>query len=370
MAIVLKYGNPGPILGAGFAAGRGHRQNEERQDNLKLWQQQQAQNFQAGQNAADRSQRTGLALLGMEQQAQQAQMDRNFRAGQQFDALSFQGAQADLNRTFRAGEQGQEFKFREGQQDKEFKFRGDQATQQDQFLHDENVMMGLRRGELELPPAVQSQLQKLDAGLVDAMKLGPEQQQEFRRKYDSEKSALLRMAQPKTQSPAAEWGRDTVYVDPQGKGFDQPGDGRTPYNSRTGKPVFEPKEDDLAKNRNDAVMKRYEKLLTEQDENGKPLYSDENKALQAAIDQQDKIERGRQRLLGGQQPAVQAQNTAASSGGLPPGAPLMNDDLKIRGGQQGSTVAGTGEFVANAPATYEQGGKVYEQRGGKWVRVK
>ena len=111
MAIVLKYGAPGPILAAGYAAGVGRRQQEDQDDALKIWERQSQQEFQArqltqqqgfvaGQSLLDRKYRTDL------QKAQfgEAKTERDFRAGQQKTAQDFQAGQQKGVLEARAGE--------------------------------------------------------------------------------------------------------------------------------------------------------------------------------------------------------------------------------------------------------------------------
>lgn len=317
MAIVLKYGAPGPILAAGYAAGVGHRQNEDKDNALKLWQQQTARNFQAGQAALDRQSRVELQTLAFDRQNQQAQLDRDFRAGQQQTALDYQANQESQRQNFQAGQQNSLLDARANESDLDRQQRSLEQRQREEFLAEQNTQAGLRRGELQLPQAAQRKLDQLEAGLVDAQKLSPAEQQEFREKYEAEKRNLLRLAKPSQEMPYDEQVRKKLGVNyeqyknlpwqfnNQGEmslpsGFKMPGDAQAESDQKY----------------NEQVMKRYEKNLTEKnDDTGGPLYGDENKALQAAIDQQNIIERGRQRLLGrGAQPQAPAQPTAQATG--------------------------------------------------------
>lgn len=78
MAIVLKYGAPGPILQSGFASGVGHRKNAQQEDLLKIWQQQQAQAFQGQQSELGRWQQRKLQENAQEFQAGQQGLQNQF----------------------------------------------------------------------------------------------------------------------------------------------------------------------------------------------------------------------------------------------------------------------------------------------------
>lgn len=231
MAIVLKYGAPGPVILAGYAAGVGHAQREQKRDALRLWQQQQAQNFQGQQSALDRQQRAELQQAAFAQQSGLAEMERTFRAEQQQGIQGFQAEQDELRRKFASGEA-----------EKERAARSAEYRKHEEFTQDRDILGGLRRGELELPPSAQQRLKELDDSLAYAMTLDDAQEQEARQKIEKEKQSLYRLAQPRQYSPATEFNLGTVYVDQGGKGYDEPGEGRIPLNARTGRPVFEQKE--------------------------------------------------------------------------------------------------------------------------------
>ena len=182
--------------------------------------------------------------------------------------------------------------------------------QRNEFVAEQNTLAGLRRGELQLPQAAQRRLQQLDAGMVDAMKLTPAEQAEFRQKYDAEKRQLLALARPGQDMSYDERVRKNL-----GPNYDQYKNLPWQFNNQgemslpTGFKLPGDNQAESDQKFNEAVMKRYEKNLTEKDEDTRePLYSDENKALQAAIDSQNTIERGRQRLVGrGTQATAAAQ---------------------------------------------------------------
>jgi hypothetical protein len=299
MAIVLKYGAPGPVLLAGFAAGKGHRENKLQDDALKRWQQEQLlqkqQNFQAGQNALAREQTVELAKIG-----------REFQAGQQQAELQFRGEQADLGRNFQEGQQQDVLDARAAESDLDRKQRLIEQQRQQDFIADQHIQTGLQRGELTLPEAAQKRLRQLEAGRVDAMKLAPAEQQEFQQSYDAEKRQLLRLAQPVNEIPYDERVKGKLgnnyeqfknlpwQFNDQGEmslpsGFKMPGD----------------EQAKAATEFRDGVVKRYEKLRGKKNEDTGELLSDEE-AQRQAVTGQIQVEQFRQRLSGGgaQQPAV------------------------------------------------------------------
>jgi len=211
MAIVLKYGSPGSILQAQFAAGIGHRNELQTDDLLKVWQQNQVQNFQGQQSALHRQQQAALQ-----------QQNQNFQADQ---AVAVRGAQAQAR-----AQQVQQADLTRQQQQKHY----------DDLQH-QTTLQGLASGKLELPQSAQKELQKLDEGrvLIQGPGWTDQDRAQFDADYEKRKKALYATAVPKTHTPATDFNAGTVHVDESGKGYDQPGEGRTPYNTRTGKPVFD-----------------------------------------------------------------------------------------------------------------------------------
>lgn len=189
MPIVLKYGAPGPIVAAGYAAGLGHRAQEQQGQTLRIWQQQQYQGFQAQQSALDRQQRAAMQGVAFQQQNQQAELNRDFAAGQATRARGFQAGQAEIARNFQAGQQNNLLASREAEAE---------ADRQARALHDldGNIAAGLRNRTLELPGSSQRQLDQLDNGLAELVALAPHQQEEFYAEYQRRKQAILRTAQP------------------------------------------------------------------------------------------------------------------------------------------------------------------------------
>jgi hypothetical protein len=305
MAIRLKYGAPGPVLLAGYAGGVGSRQKRDQQNALELWQQQTQRGFQAQQ-----------ADIGRRFQAWQQQQGFNQQAnllGQQQD---FQAAQGALNRDFRLNEAAFDRNQRDTLQKGVLDARSREAAlgrehqtllakQREDLIRDKYTMDGLRTGELALPPEAQSRLQKLESARIEAMKLDPDQQTEFMERYEAEKRALNRMAQP-----APELSYDERVKKGLGANYDQYKDlpwqfsqqGEMSLPSGFKIPQEEDPQADYDQKYNESVMKRYEKNLSETDPEDpeKKLYADEDEALQAAIDAQNAIERGRQRLSGKQ----------------------------------------------------------------------
>lgn len=234
--------------------------------------------------------------LQLRHEAEQAAINRQFQAEQAANKPGRVTVRSDNSPQIEAQQDEQQFQ----NQQALLQERGEQDL-------DQSILQGVRRGELELPEAAQRQMRQLDAAGVDALQLDPGQQLDFAAQRNVMQRDLLRLAQPRRSSPAQDLRRSTAFVDPQGGMYDEAGEGRIPFNVRTGKPLFEQKDPaaEAEQQFNSSVMKRYEKNLTETDLYNKPLYGDtegkvdENAALQAAIDQQNSVERGRQRLLGG-----------------------------------------------------------------------
>jgi hypothetical protein len=288
MPIVLKYGSPGPVLAAGYAAGAGHRMHEQQDDALKVWQQNQQREFQA----------------------KQAEAGREFQAAQQEKAFGFQSTQAGRARQFQADT-------RAGESALDATRRVAEAQRHEQFIRDQNTEIGLRRGELALPPAAQAQLDKLEADSVEAMKLDPEKKAEFMAKYGDRKRELYGMAKPVTHSPSADFNRGTVYLDSTGKAFDEPAEGRSPYNIRTGDAVFN--EQNAAQQKQQAasqsqITKYYDANRKAVDDNGKPKFSTPEDAMTAALAEHSTV----QGMLQGKAPppappAISPQDIATAS---------------------------------------------------------
>ena len=197
MPITLKYGAPGAILQAGFAAGVGSRKQKEQKDLLDVWQQQTNQAFQGQQAELGRQQQLGLQQNAQEfqavQQAGQNQFNRQFRIDQQ----KFNAEQDRLNRNAQAVDATAARFARAGENELD----RDQQQRHYEALQDQMRMKGLASRELELPPAAQREMDKLEEGLIAAGKLEPAQQEEYRKKYEQRAKELRGFARPATKSP-------------------------------------------------------------------------------------------------------------------------------------------------------------------------
>jgi hypothetical protein len=369
MAIVLKYGSPGPILASGYAAGAGHRQNEQQDDALRLWQQQQQRNFQANQSWLDRLQRTELQGAAFTQQAAQSKLGREFQAGQQTAEQTFRAGEAGLQRTFQEGQQKAILDARIAEAELDRKFQAD--------LTDDAGRMRMFTSLPEIPEYADAdqrrELGRLRGGIQDIL-LSPHQDRrdpDVQKKLkDAMKAYADGVASLRPSSPAAAANKGTVYADPNGVFFDEPGEGRTPIN-----PLLEGKQrqqEQQTKKYQDSVMSRADKLLNERDDDNNPLYSEEE-AGKAAIDRQDSLERIRQGLPGEpnltkpQSPTEQYDPQAVQ------GYNQMQDMLGK--GQKSWTSGGDQPAVQtqNTSAssfTDPKTGNVYEKRGNSWVRTK
>lgn len=398
MPIVLKYGSPGPVLAAGYAAGAGHRMNEQKDDALQVWQQNTQREFQAQQSWLDRYQQSNMQQNAFAQQEQQARAGRNFQALQAGAQREFQAGQADAGRTFQGGQTDKLIEARRTDSLNDQMAREADRQRHEQFLRDQNTEIGLRRGELALPPAAQAQLDKLEADSVEAMKLDPEKKAEFMGKYEGRKRELYGMAKPTNQVPYDDRLRNSLgsnyekYKDlpwqfnEQGErslpsGFKMPGDLEAQQQAASQK----------------QITKYYDANRKVVDENGKPKFATPEDAMTAAMTEHQTV----QGMLRGEKPSPapesppDPQNIASlkrsqqaraagaavwtTGGDLPPGRMRYGftseaDAAKaVSAGQAvppGEPLPQAASGNAPAEQTYEQGGRVYEQRNGKWVRVK
>jgi hypothetical protein len=274
MAIVLKYGSPGPILNAGFASGVGRRKDKQQEDLLKIWQQQQ----QAQQAAIDRNQRAALQQNALNFQADQQADNLAF----QIEGRAFQAGQNKLDREFRAGEAGR------ARGDRFFEGELDRQQQQlllknrDEDLRIRSTEQGLQKGELELPEPARRKLNQLEEGLVAAMELDPVQQQEFREKYEKQKRDLLSFARPVAKmSPEEEFQKSTFEKDGTtyqrtDKGFDVLKDGQAEQQKQQEKLQAEQQK------RQQELVSDAKKLMSEKDDEDNPKYKSFGEALQKA----------------------------------------------------------------------------------------
>lgn len=208
MAIVLKYGSPGPILQAGFAAGVGKRKKDQQEDLLKIWQQQTQQGFQAQQSLLDRQQRAGLQENALNFQADENARNLNFRYQQQ----AFQTEQDKLQREFQAGQLDKTL----GARVKESEMARLQREKHYEDLKYQNTLKGLATGDFELPNSAQTELKKLEEGRV--LMQGPDwtdqQRAQFDADYQAKKRALYGLAEPSRQmTPQEEFQKSTFEKD-------------------------------------------------------------------------------------------------------------------------------------------------------------
>jgi len=194
MAIVLKYGPVGSIIQAGAAAGIGHRNALQAEDALKIWQQQQYQNFQGQQSALHRQQQAAL-----QQQNQNFQADQNAQS-QYNDVLRLRAQTAYQDKTL--------------------------AQQQQHYndLQHQTILNDLATGKKVLPGSAQKELKQLEEGMV--LMQGPgytdEQRAQFQKDHDAKYRALIGTAVPNMNTAASEINKNLVHVDPQDRVFDKP----------------------------------------------------------------------------------------------------------------------------------------------------
>ncbi len=300
MAIVLKYGAPGPIIAAGYAAGVGHQMHEQQDDALKVWQQQNQQQFQAGQSWLDRLQQSNLQQGYFNQQNQQSSASRAFQAEQQQNLMGFQSTQAGRSRDFQAAQTDKTLDFRSGESALDATRRVAEQQRHEQFLREQNTEMGLRRGELTLPPAAQAQLQKLEADKIEAMKLDPAKQAEFMGKYTEQKRGLYGMAQPSNQVPYDERLKNSL-----GANYEQYKNLPWQFNEQGERSLpagFKMPGDDEAKQAaasQKQITKYYDANRKMMDDNGKPKFSTPEDAMTAAMTEHATV----QGMLRGEKPA-------------------------------------------------------------------
>lgn len=213
MAIVLKYGAPGPILESGFAAGLGQRQKQQTKNLLDVWQQQTQLDFQGQQAALHRQQQADLLQQSQDFHIGQSALDRLARQESETAGRLFQRDQTELGR-----QQVQKHY-------EDIKYQGTQKA--------------LADGSMALPPSAQKELDKLEEGrvLIQGPGWTDSDRAQFDADYQKRKRDLTMLAEPVT-SPAAAANRDTVYRDQTGKAYDQPIEGVTkPYSVSSGKQI-------------------------------------------------------------------------------------------------------------------------------------
>lgn len=286
MAITFKYGAPGPILQAGFAAGVGNRLKRQQDDALEIWERQNQQQFQAEQAAIGRQFQFGLQQqqFGQQLELQGRAFDQRSLEDQQQRA--FQAEQAGLGRDFQAEQNKALIDARAAEAGREREHDFELASRRNDY----NIQAGLRSGELELPPEAHRRLDQLESGRVYAMTLDPAQEKEFMEQYESEKRELLGLAQPARQPSIEEQfaqntfeSGGTLYQRGKDGGFD----------------VLREAPEDPSQQFNDAVVKRYETLRKQKNEDTGEMISDEQAQRQAISDEMATAQ-FRQRLSGSQ----------------------------------------------------------------------
>lgn len=186
MPIVLKYGSPGPVLAAGYAAGAGHRMNEQKDDALQVWQQNTQREFQAQQSWLDRYQQNNLQQNAFAQQNQFAKDQRAFQAERQQEEMGFRSTQA-----------GRARQYQEDQANSRNASTIAERQRQEQVASAKANEIAVRKGEAMLPGPARAILDKLEAGAIEAMKLDAAGQDEFFNKkggYHDQKRDLYGMA--------------------------------------------------------------------------------------------------------------------------------------------------------------------------------
>jgi hypothetical protein len=280
MAIVLKYGAPGPILQSGFAAGVGRRKDRQQKDLLDIWQQQTQQAFQAEQSAIDQRNRVGLQEANFEfqagQNAQQQKAQLLGRAWQAFDA--------DQKRV-----------------------QGDMLTErrfaQAEFMKLPPIPEHADAESRKMLTKKRNALAELMGPTWDLTK--PEVQKAWQEERDAYQSGVQDLQD--SFSPADEENKNTIYRDQTGKAFNDAGlpeEGRIPYDRRTGKPIenpqveaqakaqveFQKKQDEIAKKQQEAADKQQEKFAAAEEKwKEKRLARAEKTQLQGADQKTGKL---------------------------------------------------------------------------------
>ncbi len=360
MAIVLKYGSPGPILAAGYASGVGHRMHEQQDDALKVWQQNTQREFQAAQSNLDRYQQSSMQQKYFDQQEQQARAGRNAQALRQNAALGAQATQADLQRQAQVA-----------QTDRLLTARANESLlerqQREQLAKNAQLHADLRSGDMVLPPAVKAQINQLDSGLAEALALAPAGREEFTRKHAIRRQELTNLAIPRSEQTDAEQiaeFRKTLPEEHQ----------RMPLVVKNGEittlPGWKPDTSvaDAQKAREADIKKFQGEELKLVDENNKPVHSNPDSATTAAVARYDALQRG---LRGESPPAppetpldpeterllATGAKSWASGGDIPPGQmrySFANGTTTQMAGQPQAAPAAPSATVPAVPAAPQQ----------------
>jgi len=226
-----------------------------------------------------------------------------------------------------------------------------------EFDIDEDIMKGVRAGELELPEKIQNELRKLDADRVEALKLSPEERAEFEEKYIQKRRELLRAAHPPADV-GAQYAKNLRYLDPvTGFPHPEPGEGRTPVTIVDGQPVEIPA---LAAQRE--AKEKQQKAEQEQQKKAKDAWAAQQKGILAeaktrlAAYNKDKETGDPDKTLSDFMGEVEGDYITA---GIPlvrnPNAPSPTDGISLSGGG-GESVTGDAGVVTppGAPAAGAQ----------------
>ncbi len=283
MAIVLKYGSPGPILAAGYAAGAGHQMHEQQGDALKVWQQNQQQQFQAGQSWLDRLQQQNLQQGYFANQAQQASLARISQGAQAGLQRQFQAGQAEAGRQFQAGQTQTVLAARAGESALE-------RQQREQLAQDAQLHADLRSGDMVLPPAVREKINKLDSGISELTGLAPAGKDQFMAEYTKRRRELMSMAIPRsTQTDAERLAEARKTLPEEHQGLPLVIDDNNKLSVLPGwKPDTSGAE--AQKQRDTQITKYHDSNMKMVDENGKPKYSSPDESMTAAIDQYNTVQ--------------------------------------------------------------------------------
>lgn len=279
--------------------------NSAAERDFRARSQMEEQGFRARENFYDREHQAGAQIQGQEFRANQEELDRNFRAYQQQSGQNFQ-----LNRD------KAEMDFTRERDQAQFD-RGKEGFEREV---DAGIEADIRTGKLELPPEAQNELNKIEAGRVEAQKLDPAGQADYERQAQERTRKLIRTARPPkgpTATDAANQG--TTFYDPAtGKFESQMGPGRTP--GRVGKDgQFQPIVDNSAQN--EQQQKRREEIEKwARDKIGQPNPAKPGEFFTA--EDAAKMVEDYEKNFGGQQPAPAGQQPAPEQPPpVPPPAP-------------------------------------------------
>ncbi len=303
MAIVFKYGSPGPILAAGYAAGAGHQMHEQQDDALKVWQQNSQRDFQANQSWLDRLQQTNLQQGYFNQQNQQATAQRAFQAEYQNNALGAQSTLAGRQRDFQAEQTDKQLAARAGESELD-------RQQRAQLAQDAQLHADLRSGDMVLPPAVGAKINKLDSDLAELTALAPAGKDEFMQEYAKRRQELTRMAVPRSaQTDSERLAEARKTLPPEHQGLPLVIDDNNKLSVLPGwKPDTSAAD---AQKQRETDLKKYlgDELAKVNPKTGEPEHSNPDSAMTAAVSRYDAFQRG---LKGEKppEPQMSAENQA------------------------------------------------------------